>query len=119
MRDSHVMNYIEAPERSLVQRMDALKRANEIRTSRANFKKQMKNAVSKKDSADRAILLLLEPTEDFASMKVWDLIRGIRGFGKVKTSKHLKVCEISPSKTVGGLSPRQRAAIVRALRFGL
>jgi hypothetical protein len=34
----------------------------------------------------------------------------------VKANKILTQCRISPSKTIGGLSPRQRAELVALLR---
>jgi hypothetical protein len=34
----------------------------------------------------------------------------------VKVNKILSQCRISPSKTIGGLSPRQRAELVSYLR---
>ncbi len=83
-----------APERSLVQRMDALQRANEIRTRRAQLKRDLKGGrVSIHD-------LLLEPPK----------------YGRVKVNKVLVSCRISPSKTIGGLSQRQRTELVSMLR---
>jgi hypothetical protein len=34
----------------------------------------------------------------------------------VKVNKVLQLCRISPSKTIGGLSPRQRTELVSMLR---
>jgi hypothetical protein len=68
-----------APERSLDQRMEALKRANDIRSKRAQLKRDLKA-------------------------------------NKVKTNRILNQCRISPSKTIGGLSERQRAELVAQLR---
>jgi hypothetical protein len=85
-----------APERSLVQRMEALQRANEIRTRRAQLKRDLKGG--------RASIhqLLLEPPEWVETAKVFDML--------------LQQCRISPSKTIGGLSERQRAELVAMLR---
>ena len=60
-----------APERSLTQRMDALKRANEIRTRRARLKRDLK--------AGRAQIhgLLLDPPEYLATAKVFDLLLAV------------------------------------------
>jgi len=49
-------------------------------------------------------------------MKVFDLILACPKYGRVKVNKILVQCRISPSKTVGGLSQRQRAEIVSMLR---
>jgi hypothetical protein len=37
-------------------------------------------------------------------------------YGRVKVNKLLIQCRISPSKTLGGLSPRQRHELVANLR---
>jgi hypothetical protein len=99
-----------APERSLVQRMEALQRANEIRTKRATLKRDLKaGKVSIHD-------LLLEPPEYVHSAKVFDLLLAVPKYGRVKVNKVLQVCRISPSKTIGGLSERQRAELISMLR---
>jgi hypothetical protein len=100
----------ETPERSLDQRMDALKRANDIRTARAKLKKDLK--------AGRAsILELLEsPPEYILTAKVFDLLLAIPKYGRVKANRVLNQCRISPAKTVGGLSERQRKEMITLLR---
>ena len=99
-----------APERSLTQRMDALKRANEIRTRRARLKRDLK--------AGRAQIhgLLLDPPEYLLTAKVFDLLLAVPKYGRVKVNRILTHCRISPSKTIGGLSaaPAQRAGLVPA-----
>ena len=95
-----------APERSLTQRMDALKRANEIRTQRARLKRDLK--------AGRTQIhgLLLDPPEWLATAKVFDLLLAVPKYGRVKVNRILTQCRISPSKTIGGLSERQRNELV-------
>jgi hypothetical protein len=99
-----------APERSLTQRMDALKRANEIRTQRARLKRDLK--------AGRAKIhgLLLNPPEYLQTAKVFDLLLAVPKYGRVKVNRILTSCRISPSKTIGGLSQRQRDELVSYLR---
>ena len=98
------------PERTIVQRMDALGRANEIRTKRKELKWDLKaGRVSIHD-------ILLEPPEYVHSMKVFDLLLHVPKYGRVKTNKVLQLCRISPSKTIGRMSPRQRTEIVSMLR---
>jgi hypothetical protein len=99
-----------APERSLVQRMDALQRANEIRTRRAQLKRDLK--------AGRQSIhqLLLDPPEWTETAKVFDMLLAVPKYGRVKANKILNVCRISPSKTIGGLSQRQRTELVALLR---
>ena len=49
-------------------------------------------------------------------MKVFDLLISVPKFGRVKANKILQTCRISPSKTLGGMSDRQRGEIVSLLR---
>jgi hypothetical protein len=99
-----------APERSIEQRMEALASANRIRSRRAELKRDLKlGKVSIHD-------LLISPPEYVHSAKVFDLLLAAPKYGRVKVSKVLQLCRISPTKTVGGLSPRQRAELVSMLR---
>ena len=99
-----------APERSLTQRMEALKRANDIRTRRASLKRDLK--------AGRVHIhgLLLDPPAYLETAKVFDLLLAVPKYGRVKVNRILTQCRISPSKTVGGLSERQRGELVSYLR---
>ena len=99
-----------APERSLNQRMDALQKANVIRTRRAQLKRDLK--------AGRVSIhtLLLEPPEYLETAKVLDMLLAVPKYGRVKANRVLQTCRISPSKTIGGLSARQRAELVGLLR---
>lgn len=99
-----------APERSLVQRMDALQRANAIRSRRAQLKRDLK---AKKTTIHE---LLLDPPEYVATAKVFDMLLAVPKYGRVKVNKILTTCRISPSKTIGGLSERQRTELVQMLR---
>jgi len=99
-----------APERSLVQRMDALSKANEIRTRRAQLKRDLKGG---RKSIHQ---LLLDPPEWIETAKVLDMLLAVPKYGRVKANKILTQCRISPSKTIGGLSERQRAELVQQLR---
>jgi hypothetical protein len=99
-----------APERSLDQRMDALGKANAIRTRRAQLKRDLK--------AGRKSIhqLLLSPPEWVETAKVFDMLLAVPKYGRVKANKVLNQCRISPSKTIGGLSERQRTELVQMLR---
>jgi hypothetical protein len=101
---------IAAPERSLVQRMEALQRANDIRSRRAQLKRDLK--------AGRQFIheLLLDPPEYLETAKVFDLLLAVPKYGRVKVNKILSTCRISPSKTIGGLSQRQRTELVDLMR---
>jgi hypothetical protein len=99
-----------APERSLNQRMDALARANLIRTERARLKRDLK--------AGRLSIhtLLLKPPEYIETAKVIDLLLAVPKYGRVKVNKILVHCRIAPSKTIGGLSQRQRSELISLMR---
>jgi hypothetical protein len=98
------------PERTHSQRMKALNRANEIRTRRAQLKRDLKAGKVKVEK------LLLDPPDWVLSAKAFDMILAVPKYGRVKANKILNVCRISPSKTIGGLSERQRAELVSMLR---
>jgi hypothetical protein len=95
-----------APERSLHQRMDALQRANAIRTRRAQLKRDLK--------AGRVSIhtLLSKPPDYVETAKVFDILMAVPKFGRVKAARFLNQCRISQSKSVGGLSERQRTELI-------
>ena len=99
-----------APERSLTQRMDALQKANVIRMRRAQLKRDLKGGRVSIHT------LLLDPPEYVETAKVFDMLLAVPKYGRVKANKVLQQCRISPSKTIGGLSDRQRAELVGLLR---
>ena len=99
-----------APERSLDQRMEALGKANSIRTRRAQLKRDLKAGRSSIHS------LLLSPPEWVETAKVFDMLLAVPKYGRVKANRILNQCRISPSKTIGGLSERQRTELVQMLR---
>jgi hypothetical protein len=102
-------NSSNTPERSLNQRMDALQRANEIRMRRAQLKRDLK-------SGRRSIHeLLSEPPEYVETAKVFDMLLAVPKYGRVKANKILVNCRIAPSKTIGGLSERQRRELISLL----
>jgi hypothetical protein len=96
----------QAPLRSLDQRMEALKRANDIRVQRAKLKKDLKEGRVGIEA------VLLDPPDYVSTAKVFDMLMAVPKFGRVKAARLLNQCRISQSKTVGGLSERQRAELV-------
>lgn len=99
-----------APERSLAQRFEALQRANDVRSYRAQLKLDVKHGL--RSTADA----VAEPEDELATMKVFDLLLATPKVGRVKAGKWLARCGISPSKTVAGLTGRQRSTLVALLR---
>jgi hypothetical protein len=96
----------QAPVRSLDQRMEALKRANHIRVRRAQLKKDLKDGRAQIEE------ILLDPPDWVSTAKVFDMLMAVPKFGRVKAARLLNQCRISQSKTVGGLSERQRSELV-------
>jgi hypothetical protein len=97
------------PERSLDQRMDALSRANEVRALRAQLKRELKA------SGVSIGALLLDPPPYLETAKVFDMVLALPKVGRVKATKILQSCRVSPGKTFGGLSERQRAELAERL----
>ena len=95
-----------APARSLDQRMDALRRANQVRSERARLKVALKRGTMTIAS------VLREPPEYLLTAKVIDLLMAAPKCGRVKSARIMDQCRVSPSKTVGGLSDRQRAELL-------
>lgn len=99
----------QAPDRSLQQRMDALARANWIRSRRARLKRDIK--AGRVDARQ----LVLNPPAYVDTMKLWDLLLAIPKYGGTKVNRMVVRCRVSPSKTLGGLSDRQRHEIASLL----
>jgi hypothetical protein len=102
----------QVPERTLKQRREALEKANDVRSKRARLKERMK---ARKESP---LDLLLEPPQYLETMKVEDLLLAVPKYGKVKSHKVLQQSRISPTKTVGGMSSRQRTELVWRMQGG-
>ncbi|MHB8867723.1 MAG: integration host factor, actinobacterial type [Thermoleophilia bacterium] len=100
----------QTPERTRQQRIEALQRANGIRTERARLKECLKSGEA------HIAQVLEEPPEYLHTAKVFDLIMAVPKFGRVKTARILERCRVSPSKTVIGLTPRQRRELVEHLK---
>jgi hypothetical protein len=104
-----VKTQTQAPVRSPDQRMEALKRANDIRVRRAKLKKDLKLGRVRIDS------ILSSPPDFVATAKVFDMLMAVPKFGRVKATRFLNQARISQSKTVGGLSDRQRSELIALL----
>src|SRR6187549_1210149 len=96
----------QAPLRSLDQRMEALKRANDIRVKRASLKKNLHAENFRTNKT------LRHPPEYVETAKVFDILMAVPKFGRVKAARFLNQARISQAKTVGGLSERQRTELI-------
>lgn len=96
-----------APHRSPTQRFEALAIANDVRQRRAAFKVRLKVGDASASG------MLADPPAWAETMKVYDLLLAVPRVGRVKVLKWLHAAEASPSKTLGGLSQRQRSALLQ------
>lgn len=99
-----------SPDRTTAQRMDGLKRANEVRSRRAALKRDLKAG------RKSVVTLLASPPEWLETCTLFDLLMATPKWGSVKVNKALSVCRISPSKQVGALTERQRLLLAGLLR---
>jgi hypothetical protein len=97
-------------ERSLTQRLDALERANEVRTKRAQLKRNLKAG------RESIHALLMDPPSYIETAKVFDMLLATPKYGQRKALLVMGCCGISLAKTVGGLTGRQRDVLVAMLR---
>lgn len=97
------------PERTIEQRMDALQTANKVRMDRAVLKRELK------EGRELAVRIIGRPPEYAESMKVIDLLLAVPWLGPMKAGRVMRRCDVSPAKTLGGITTRQRRALIVAL----
>ena len=98
------------PGRSREQRLRALEQANEVRTARAELKKEL--ASGKIELAQ----ILAQPPACARTARVRDLLLVLPKIGSVKAGQILARCGIAHSKTLAGLSERQRTELLNLFR---
>ena len=99
----------ETPARSEDQRRTALARANQVRAQRAALKAKLKRGELS------IVTLIEEPPPYLASARISDLLMALPGLGPVKVGRLLERCQVSPRKTLAGLSERQRRELMEAI----
>ena len=99
-----------APGRTLDQRMRALRQANEIRIGRARPKKEL--------AAGKVPIeaVLARPPKVAKTARIYDLLLALPKVGPARAGRSLTRCRIAPSKTLGGLTKRQRAELIGLFR---
>jgi hypothetical protein len=101
---------LNLPGRSLEQRRLALERANAVRIARAKLKKDLASG-----NAELAPLIV-NPPEFAATAKVLDLLLSLPKIGQVKAHQILSHARIAPTKTLGGLTGRQRGELLTLIQ---
>jgi guanylate kinase len=96
--------------RSPDQRLEALVKANEIRHDRAQLKREL--AAGTLPLAQ----ILVDPPRCASTAKLRDLLLACPGLGPTKTDRLLSRCRIAHTKTVAGITERQRTEVLNLLR---
>lgn len=112
------------PERTYDQRMAALEVANRRRTRRARLKVALKAGdvtlepviVLDLEGIRQATGIALE-RGDLDTMRIYDALLAAPKYGRVKANRILTRTRISPSKTLGGMSVRQRRELLIELGY--
>lgn len=92
------------------QPMEALKVANDIRSHRAQIKRDLHAGRQK------ILPLFLDPPAAIANAYVSELLRSLRGFGRTRADKTLADARVSPTRRVANLTERERGALILRLR---
>jgi len=97
------------PPRPGEQRLRALAKANEVRSERAQLKREL--------AAGRIQLacLLNDPPACAENAMLRDLLLALPKVGPSRVNRALSRCQIADTKTIAGLSDRQRAALIQLL----
>ncbi|NLG66424.1 MAG: hypothetical protein GX536_01780 [Actinobacteria bacterium] len=100
----------QTPARTQQQRLEALARANAVRTLRSQLKDRLKRGEERLED------ILLAPPEYVHSANVLELLMALPQVGPVRAGRILEACRVSASKTVIGLTPRQRTELLNHLQ---
>jgi S13-like H2TH domain len=95
------------PARPADQRLEALRKANEIRVHRSQLKKDL--ATGRVQIVD----ILARPPEFAETERVSVLLLAVPGYGSARVARLLAKARISDSKRLAGLTERQRAELVK------
>ncbi len=94
--------------------MAALAKGNRHRSARAELKRSLKGM--DRFAAERTIAkVVADPSEALGKMKLADLLLACPKWGEARTARLLVRCHVSADRTLGGLSERQREAVVGEL----
>ena len=94
------------PGRSREQRLRALEQANEVRTARAKLKKELASGEIE------LVQILADPPACVRTARIRDVLLVVPKIGSVRAGRILAQCRIAHSKTLGGLTDRQRGELI-------
>ena len=98
------------PGRSREQRLRALEQANEVRTARAKLKKELASGKLE------LVQILADPPACVRTARIRDVLLVVPKIGSVRAGRILAQCRIAHSKTLGGLTDRQRGELINLFR---
>ena len=98
------------PGRSREQRLRALEQANEVRTARAKLKKELASGKIE------LVQILADPPACVRTARVREVLLAVPKIGSVRAGRVLAQCGIAHSKTLGGLTDRQRDELIDLFR---
>jgi S13-like H2TH domain len=98
------------PGRSREQRLRALEQANEVRMARAKLKRELASGKIE------LVQILADPPACVRTARIRDLLLVVPKIGSVRAGRILAQCRIAHSKTLGGLTDRQRGELINLFR---
>jgi len=84
----------------------ALEQANEVRTARAKLKKELASGKIE------PVQILADPPACVRTARVREVLLAVPKIGSVRAGRILAQCGIAHSKTLGGLTERQRDELI-------
>jgi hypothetical protein len=90
--------------------MRALQHANQIRIGRARLKRELASGSVRIED------IIAHPPEFAKTARIYDLLLALPKVGPAKAARSLTQCRIAPSKTVAGLTDRQRHELIGLYR---
>ena len=98
------------PGRSREQRLRALEQANEVRRARAKLKRELASGKIE------LVQILADPPACVRTARIRDVLLVVPKIGSVRAGRILAQCRIAHSKTLGGLTDRQRGELINLFR---
>lgn len=100
------MTMTTTPYRSRDQMMTALAKANMIRSERAQLKRDARNR------PELVLATIRAPSAGVRGMLLYDVLDALPAVGQAKVDRALMVMQISPRRTLMGLTDRQRDSAI-------